>query len=223
MPRIDVERFGARLRMGAHDRMHGLQGLALAFLAHVCPDLVGLGRRVEPTERREQGLHPIRQGFIRRHLTGEQRIAADRRDFPGEKHGRGGRAFQVRRVRMPDATEIPGLLRLLDDRRDDGISVDTGHERIDVRLAHRLGERDLLLRREVLAADDQHVVAQESRFESRDDRLRQWPVQAQSPDLQPDDRRQKPTVERRFPGIGCASQGHQPDSVCGITADPRVR
>src|SRR5436190_3967104 len=163
---VDVQCLATRLRMGAHDWMLGAQ-LASSIVATVRARAIpvaqpdeALRRRMNRFQLRKHPLHAGRERLEGKRRVGEQRVAAARRDLARDEHRPHWRFVQVDRVGMPDRTEGIALsleLFHLDDRREAG---DPLHQGVLDRHAEAFGKRKKLARRDVLVAQENHVVFQ---------------------------------------------------------------
>ena len=108
----------------------------------------------------EQGFHRRRQGFIRRDAAGPQGIAAKLRQQLGAEHRAHGRGRQEGHVGVPD--------RVVAHVGDGG--VEDQHlrlfrhvrvDRVNVQVAEIGGESRLLLRRDRLVTEEQHLMLEQ--------------------------------------------------------------
>ena len=115
---------------------------------------------VHALEAGDRGLHAVRQGLVSEIQVREQGIAAIRRHLAGDQHRALGGLRRVHLVRMPAPAVIEGIVLALEDLDDVRIPLHRLVEGMAVDLAPALGEGDVLIRRDVLAADGDHLVFQ---------------------------------------------------------------
>ena len=167
----DEQRLAAGFRMRAHDAVHhGLNLVDLLVRELGPPGVAGtqflvLGQiGVFRVQRRNALLERFGQGFIRRVLVGKQGVAAFARQFLRVQQGTQAGRVLVGQVGMPEMPSVP---------QADGLAVflDVGHdqylraarkletlEHVDLQRPEAAAEIDLLLRRDVLVAEHQHMV-----------------------------------------------------------------
>ncbi len=172
---VDVERPAPRLGVRADHRVLPGQGFHLhagalqALLARLRS--IGLGRGVDAGEPVEHLSEPLRESLVRLVLIGEDRVAAIGRNLDGVQHARHRRLRQIGRVRVPDAAEVGLLVRELQHGRDHRALGQSLELRVLHRLAEATGEGELLARRELLVAKEDHQVVQQGLADLRDDRI----------------------------------------------------
>ncbi|MHC2381790.1 hypothetical protein ACVIHA_006188 [Bradyrhizobium liaoningense] len=156
---VDVERLPARDRMRAHDGMLGMRirgtvGHAVIGVESAI-DRFAIVQRGEPVEI---GLHAVRQRLIGRVHVGEQRVAAAWRALPDVKDRAHRRLEIAGHVGMP-ALAI-GARRILVgvDLHQRRIVVLVRRGRMDMQFAELAAEGEMLLRRDVLIAEEDHEV-----------------------------------------------------------------
>ena len=202
VPAIGVERLAAGLGMRAHHRMLGdillprvgLRAVAHAVLARLRD--VGLGGGIHHDEPVEHAPHAVRQRLVGAIHVGEQRIAAARRRFARDQHGRHRRALEIGRVGVPQTAEIDLLVLELDHRRDLRKALETLHERIFDRLAEAAcGVQELRGRQRLLAKEDDEVL-QPRGADGRDGVVAEIVSKVDADDLGPQRAGERPDVER---------------------------
>ena len=227
---VEIERLLAGVGMGADHRMPGFQRLfpveadcghrALEFGELSGPPGLRIadlraGEAPEPGKRR---LHAVRERVIGELGVGEQRVAAVRRRLDGVEQGAERRLLQIGGVGMPEAAEIEGLLRLLDDRDHLRAFLQPGDEGIAVAGAEARGEIALPGRRQVLAAEEDHPVFEEGAADFRETVVGNRRGEVHAPDFGPERARDRRNLDlavfhrlppgRRQAGAGDGDRTH---------------
>ena len=114
--------------------------------------------RAQPVERR---LQPVGQRVVGGVHAREQRVAAGRRDLARVEHRAERRRLVIAVVGMPAAADIARLLRLLAHLGDHRMAGHGREEPVDVDRAEALGDGDVLLRRQLLVAEEDDAVCSE--------------------------------------------------------------
>ena len=109
----------------------------------------------EPLEGRFQ---PVRQCVIGRIHAGEQCVAARPRHLARIEHRAQCRRLVIRMVGVPAIPDIAPLLRLLAHLGDHRVSGHRSKEAVDIDLAKALRKRDMLLRCQLLVAEEHDPV-----------------------------------------------------------------
>ena len=109
----------------------------------------------EPLEGRFQ---PVRQCVIGRIHAGEQCVAARPRHLARIEHRAQCRRLVIRMVAVPAIPDIAPLLRLLAHLGDHRVSGHRSKEAVDIDLAKALRKRDMLLRCQLLVAEEHDPV-----------------------------------------------------------------
>ena len=155
--------------------LSGSPGLCIADLR--------AGETPEPGKRR---LHAVRERVIGELGVGEQRVAAMRRRLDGVEQGAERRLLQIGGVRVPEAAEIEGLLRFLDDRDHLRAFLQPGNEGIAVAGAEPGSEIALAAGREQLVAEEDHPVFEEGAANFVENAVRQRPGYVHAADFGPE-------------------------------------
>ena len=118
-------------------------------------DVAARMQRLQPFEGRFQ---TVGQRVKRRIHAGEQSVAAGLRHLACIEHRSQCRRLVIRVVGMPAIADIALLLRLLAHLGDHRVAGHGCKEAVDVDLAKRARERDVLLRRQLLVAKEHDPV-----------------------------------------------------------------
>ena len=118
----------------------------------------------------------VGQALVGEVLVGEQRVAAGGRHFLRVQHRAHGRAGREHLVGVPGSAEILLVGGAFDDRQDFRIVRHALHERMQVDIPPAAGKRQLLGRRQVLVADRDHQIVEQSGADFRQDLVRRRPA-----------------------------------------------
>ncbi len=144
----------------------GFDGGILAPVLGIEP--VDLGRGVNHGQPLEHGPHAVGQGLKGEILVGPERIPADRRDLQGIEDRAERRLFVIGHVAMPGAAEIALVRRLLPDLDDLGVGVHSFDLVMQAERAEPPGKGEMLLRRNVLAMEEDHEMIEQRLTDIRD-------------------------------------------------------
>jgi hypothetical protein len=114
---------------------------------------------------------------------GKQRVAADLWHLARIEHRAQCRHLVVTMIGVPAAADIASLLRLLADLGDRRMIGDMREEAVDVDRAKALGNRDVLLRRELLIAKEHDAVFAERAADLAERLVAHGPRQIDTADL----------------------------------------
>lgn len=190
-------------RVLADERLELDAGVSQAILAR--PRDLRLRRRVDGNEALERLTEPGRQRLVGEVLIREQRVSTVRRHLDGVEHARHRRTLEIRRVGVPHAAEVRGLVLELDDGRDQRTLGKAAELRILHRLAEAFREAQLADRRKLLAAEEDHEVIEQRAADLRDDVFAQILREIHAVDLGAERTRRRPDVD---PAIR-RSRGHR--------------
>jgi len=129
---------------------------------------VGTAGAVDGGQAVEDSLHAVRQALVGLVLVGEHRVAAKFRHLARIEHRPQRRAFEITDVGVPAATEIAGLLGLLADFKDLGISRHRLDELMDLQLTEAAAEIELLLRGQMLVMKEDNEMLEQRRADLAD-------------------------------------------------------
>ena len=212
--RVDEERLLPRHRMDAHDGMHRRRRRRVGVVALAGPALVAVPA-VHRLEMVEEILDRRRQVLVRGDEVGPQRVAAVRRDHHAAQDRCLRRVRDERDVgvpaghacdaarRMPRArprTDRPSRCSRASTAMISALSSTERGDRVRGReVAERPAERDLLVLRDALIAEEEHLPLHQRVGESGDGRGVERLAEVDAGHLGPDDARQRANVEVAVP------------------------